>query len=174
MKRIRQMAFFTAFIAAMVVVQSSLVHAESGADRVVDRASFQRYLDLFNHKDPSAFERYYSPDARMSNGNLVFQGVAQIKEHYRKIWGAMDEEVVVEEFVYDGKTLAVQLHATFHVPSDAEDTPFGPIRKGERFDYRGAVIYKFDEAGKFIDVRIAYYGFTRTTDGVTRSMGMPH
>ncbi|WP_437883934.1 nuclear transport factor 2 family protein [Pseudomonas sp. LRF_L74] len=174
MKLARQIALFTLLISAFASLQISPALADPGTDRVTDRASFQRYLDLFNHKDPSAFERYYAPDARMSNGNLVFQGVAQIKEHYRKIWGAMDEEVAVEEFVYDGKTLAVQLHATFHVPRDAQDTPFGPIRQGERFDFRGAVLYKFDAAGKFSDVRIAYYGFTRTTDGVTHSMGMPH
>ena len=174
MKLTRQIALFTLLISSLAIFQTTWAYAELASERVVDRASFQRYLDLFNHKDPSAFERYYAPDARMSNGNLVFQGVEQIKEHYRKIWGAMDEEVAVEEFLYDGKTLAVQLHVTFHVPRDAKDTPFGPIHKGERFDYRGAVIYKFNEAGKFSDARIAYYGFTRTTDGVTHSMGMPH
>lgn len=160
-------------LAPQALADTPVVQA-TDAGRIVDRASFERYLGMFNRKDPAAFETYFAPDVRMSNGGLVFEGIPAVKEHYRKIWGSMDEKVIVEEFLFDGKTLAVQLHAIFNVPKDAQDTPFGPIRQGERFDYRGAVVYKLNEAGKFTDIKVAYYGFSRTTDGVTRAMGMPH
>lgn len=148
--------------------------ATQGEGRVVDRQSFEHYLALFNQKDPSAFETYYAPNVRMSNGGLVFNGISEVEAHYSKIWGAMEEQVIVEEFLFDGKTLAVQLHTIFNVPRDMANTPFGPIRKGERFDYHGPVFYKLNDEGKFTDIKVGYYNFSRTTDGVTHTMGMPH
>ncbi|MGK9063740.1 nuclear transport factor 2 family protein [Stutzerimonas chloritidismutans] len=156
------------------VAHAEAVARETATGRVVDRESFQHYLDLFNRKDPAAFDTYYAPDVRMTNGGLVFNGIPEVRDHYRQIWGAMDEEVKVEQFLFDGKTLAVQLHTVFSVPRDAQQTPFGPIRQGERFDFHGAVFYTLNEAGKFTDIRIGYYSFSRTTSGVTHAMGMPH
>ncbi|GBL56325.1 nuclear transport factor 2 family protein [Pseudomonas citronellolis] len=141
---------------------------------VVDRQSFEHYLALFNQKNPAAFEKYYAPNVRMSNGGLVFNSIPEVEAHYRKIWGAMDEKVNLEEFLFDGKTLAVQLLVTFDVPRDAANTPFGPLRKGERFQFHGPIFYKLNDQGKFTDIKVGYYSFSRTTDGVTHSMGMPH
>ncbi|MDZ5111359.1 nuclear transport factor 2 family protein [Pseudomonas putida] len=170
--------------AALLVTTALALGAVAGAyasdsanpqpGHIVDRASFEHYLELFNQKDPAAFEQYYAANVRMSNGGLVFNGIPEVEAHYRNIWGAMEEQVIVEDFLFDGKTLAVQLHTIFLVPRDAAQTPFGPIRQGERFDYHGPVFYKLNEAGQFTEINVGYYRFTRTTDGVTRSMGMPH
>ncbi|WP_275626909.1 nuclear transport factor 2 family protein [Pseudomonas sp. 273] len=54
---------------------------------VVDRQSFEHYLALFNQKNPAAFEKYYAPNVRMSNGGLVFNSIPEVEAHYRKIWG---------------------------------------------------------------------------------------
>jgi hypothetical protein len=93
-----------------------------------------------NHapKNPAAFETYFAPNVRMQNGRLVLNGIPEVEEHYRKIWSLMQEEVNVDNFSFDGKTLAVQLHTHFTVLKDADNSPFGKV-KGEHFDYYGVV-----------------------------------
>jgi hypothetical protein len=170
---------FVAIMLALVVPAATVAQAvQSGTPstegRIVDRASFDRYIGMFNHKNPAAFETYYAPNVRMQNGRLVLNGIPEVKEHYRKIWSLMQEDLTVENFSFDGKTLAVQLHAHFTVLKDADNSPFGKVEKGENFDYYGVIMYRVNEDGKFYDIRVAYLDFTRTTDGITKSIGMPH
>lgn len=101
--------------AALLVTTALALGAVAGAyasdsanpqpGHIVDRASFEHYLELFNQKDPAAFEQYYAANVRMSNGGLVFNGIPEVEAHYRNIWGAMEEQVIVEDFLFDGKTL---------------------------------------------------------------------
>ncbi|MCL2894392.1 hypothetical protein [Brenneria tiliae] len=141
---------------------------------IVDRASFDHYISLFNSKNPACFEKYYSANVRMQNGKLVLNGIPEVKDHYARIWPIMQEEVRFNNFSFDGKTLAVDMHTHFTVINDAEDSPFGSVKKGENFDFYGVVMYRVNEQGKFYDIKVAYLDFTRTTDGRTISLGLPH
>ncbi|MCY0966279.1 nuclear transport factor 2 family protein [Parathalassolituus penaei] len=142
--------------------------------QIINRAAFDHYIALFNGKNPKAFEACYADDIRMQNGHLVLNGIPAVKEHYRKIWSVMKEELNVVNYTSDGDNLAIELKAHFTAEKDAEDSPFGKVKQGENFDYHGVIMYKINADGKFYDIKVAYLDFTRTTDGVTKSLGMAH
>lgn len=142
--------------------------------KIESRQSFDEYIRLFNSKNPACFEKYFSSDVRMQNGKLVLNGIPAVKAHYGQIWPIMKEEVKFNNFSFDGKTLAVDMHTHFTVTTDAEHSPFGAVKKGESFDYYGVVMYRVNEKGKFNDIKVAYLDFTRTQDGKTVSLGLPH
>lgn len=142
--------------------------------QMLNRASFDNYIAMFNAKNPQAFEAYFADDMRMQNGHLVLSGIPAVKEHYHKIWSLMKEELNVVNYVSDGSSLAVEMKTHFTVMHDSDNSPFGKVKKGENFDYHGVIIYKINHMGKFNDIKVAYLDFTRTTDGVTQSLGIVH
>jgi hypothetical protein len=142
--------------------------------QVINRAAFDNYIAMFNNKNPLAFEAYYADNMRMQNGHMVLNGIPEVKEHYRKIWSVMKEELTVVNFLMDGDSLAVELKAHFTAEKDKKGSVFGDVLKGENFDYHGVIIYKINHMGKFNDIKVAYLDFTRTTDGVTQSLGIVH
>ncbi len=150
-------------------------HTPVTADyQISNRASFDHYIALFNQKDPTAFEAFFADDIVMQNGQLFLRGIPEIKEHYRKIWSVMKEELNVVNYVSDGDNLAIEMKTHFTVLDDKKESPFGPVKKGENFDYHGVIMYKINHLGKFYDIKVAYLNFTRTTDGVTKSLGIAH
>ncbi len=142
--------------------------------QVINRAAFDNYIAMFNAKNPLAFEAYYADNMRMQNGHMVLSGIPEVKEHYRKIWSVMKEELTVVNYVHDGDSLAVELKAHFTAEKSASNSPFGKVTKGENFDYHGVIMYKIDHMGKFYDIKVAYLDFTNTKNGVTKSLGMAH
>ena len=146
----------------------------SAGSPVMDRSRFDEYIRRFNAEDASAFDEFLAPDMAMQNGRLRYRGVQGMKDHYAKIWGRMKETLHVEQFVTDGERLAVQMHTRFDVLVDDPASLFGPIRRGERFDFTGLILYRIRD-GRFQDIKVAYFDFEHTgTDGVARSIGIPH
>jgi nuclear transport factor 2 (NTF2) superfamily protein len=144
------------------------------AYRIINKASYMHYIKVFNEKNRDAFAAYFTPDVYYRNGNLVLEGVDAVKGHYKKLWEYMVEDLTVNEFVFDGDTLAVDLHAKFTAIKTDKNSPFGPIKKGDGFDYYGSIIYKINYQGKISSVVVSYLDFTMTKDGVTTSIGAPH
>lgn len=142
--------------------------------KVVDQASFEVYINRFNSGDYSAFDDYFSDDVRMQNGSMVLHGVEEVKHHYNKIWESMDETVLVKNFIFNAKGIAVELHTHFVVKENKCNSPFGKLSKGDEFDYRGVVMYQFDRGGRFKDIKVSYLEFTHTSNGEVKSIGMPH
>lgn len=141
----------------------------------MQKADFDTYIARFNEEDPGAFETYMAPDVRMLNGTLELNGVAAVKAHYARIWGAMREELYVERFVSDEHTVAIQMHTHFVVRADDDDSPFGQIREGETFDFHGLIMYRLGEDGRFADIKVAYLSFIYTDlDGTAQDLGIPH
>jgi hypothetical protein len=145
----------------------------------VEKEAFDTYIRRFNAEDPGAFEDYMAPDVRMLNGTLVLNGVAEVKEHYARIWGAMRESLYVERFVSDADTVAIQMHTHFEVLTDDPASPFGEIRTGETFDFHGLIMYQLRtegaDAGKFAEIKVAYNSFIYTNlDGEATDLGIPH
>lgn len=140
----------------------------------MNRSRFDEYIRRFNAEDSSTFDDFIAPDMTMQNGRLHFTGVQGMKDHYAKIWGKMKETLHVERFLCDGDQVAIQMHTTFDVLVDAADSPFGPISKGERFDYYGIILYKLRD-GRFTDIKVSYLDFVRTkVDGERILIGIPH
>lgn len=141
----------------------------------MDRTRFDTYIRRFNAEDDTAFDEFLAPDMRMQNGTLVYHGVQGMKDHYAKIWGTMRETLHVERFVSDDVTAAVQMWTRFEALVDAEETIFGPLRRGECLDYRGVIMYRIDGSGRFSDICVAYNSFTFTgLDGRVIERGIPH
>lgn len=139
------------------------------------QADFDTYIRRFNAEDPGAFEDYMAPGVLMLNGTLLLRGVAEVKAHYGKIWGAMRESLNVERFVADASTVAIQMHTHFEVRRDDPASPFGAIGAGETFDYHGLIMYRLGADGRFADIRVAYLSFIRTgRDGTATDLGIPH
>jgi hypothetical protein len=141
----------------------------------VRKADFDTYIARFNDEDLGAFETYMAPEVRMLNGTLELNGVAEVKAHYARIWGAMRESLNVERFVSDANSVAIQMHTHFEVRADDPDSPFGQVRKGETFDYHGLIMYRMGAGGKFADILVAYLSFIYTdVDGNATDLGIPH
>jgi hypothetical protein len=63
----------------------------------------------------------------------------------------------------------------FEALVDAEQTIFGPLRRGECLDYRGVIMYGIDSSGRFEDICVAYNSFSFTgLDGQVKELGIPH
>lgn len=140
----------------------------------MDRARFDDYVRRFNAEDATAFDDYLTPDMRMQNGGLHYQGVQAMKDHYASIWGRFKETLAVQRFVSDRATLAVHLKTHFEALVDDADTPFGSVRRGECFEYDGVVMYQI-EGGRFASIQVAYLSFTKTDlNGVAHSLGLAH
>jgi hypothetical protein len=141
----------------------------------MERARFDEYIRRFNERDPTAFDEFITRDMEMLNGALRFTGSAGMRDHYEnKIWPFFEERLNVLRFVSDETVLAVQLWTEF-IAHDKADTLFGPVEKGERFDYRGLIMYDIDATGRFTTITVSYNSFTNTKlDGNVIELGMPH
>jgi hypothetical protein len=140
----------------------------------VKRETFDEYIRRFNQEDPTAFDAFLAPDMHMTNGTLEFTGVQGMKDHYAKIWGKFMETLHVERFVGDSDTVAIQMHTRFESLADDPESLFGPVRKGETFDFHGLIMYRLS-GGKFTDIKVAYNRFIFTArDGSQRDLGIPH
>jgi len=140
----------------------------------LNRAEFDDYVRYFNAEDPRGFEKYLSEDVHVQNGRMRFQGLANMKAHYAKIWGKMKETLNVRKFISSSDHIAVDLWTHFDVLIDDEHSIFGPVRKGEAFDYTGIVFYTLS-AGKIIDIKVSYLDFEHTAlDGTKTSLGIVH
>jgi hypothetical protein len=140
----------------------------------MDRKTFDDYIDRFNARDATAFEDYIDPNARVLNGTLEINGAEGMKQHYARIWRSCSEELHVERFVSDDDTLAIQMWTHFSVLKDDDDSPFGPVKAGESFDYHGIIMYQLVN-NKFTDIKVSYLSFSRTDlEGHTVELGIPH
>jgi hypothetical protein len=141
----------------------------------MERARFDEYIRRFNERDPTAFDDFLTQDMEMLNGALRFTGVAGMRDHYEnKIWPFFEERLNVLRFVSSDQVLAVQLWTEF-IAFDKADTLFGPVEKGERFDYRGLIMYDVNADGRFTSITVSYNSFTNTKlSGEVIEMGVPH
>jgi hypothetical protein len=140
----------------------------------MDRASFDDYVRRFNAEDASAFLTYLASDVTVQNGALHLRGVQAMVGHYARIWGKFKETLDIQRFVADGDTLAVELRTHFRALVDDEASLFGPVRRGESFDYHGIVMYRIED-GKFADIKVSYLEFTHTgLAGEKTALGIVH
>ncbi|MGV1007422.1 MAG: nuclear transport factor 2 family protein [Dermatophilaceae bacterium] len=140
----------------------------------MNRASFEDYITRFNAKDLTTFDDYFVPDVRMLNGTLELLGVPAVQEHYRLIWSQFTEALSVERVVMDEDTVAIKMWAHFTALDDNPEALFGPVRKGETFDFRGLIMY-WVQNGRFSNIEVAYNTFTFTdSTGRTTELGIPH
>ena len=140
----------------------------------MDRKVFDDYISRFNAQDPTTFEDYIDPNAKVINGTLEINGMQGMKDHYARIWRTFTEELHVERFVSDEHTLAIQMRAHFTAQKDDDDSTFGTVKAGECFDFYGLIMYQIVN-NKFTDIKVAYLSFTRTDlEGKTIEMGIPH
>lgn len=140
----------------------------------MDRAGFDDYIQRFNAKDLTTFDDYFVPDVRMLNGTLELLGVPAVQEHYQLIWSQFTEELSVERVVMDDATVAIKMWAHFTALADNPQALFGPVQKGETFDFRGLIMYWVRD-GRFANIEVAYNTFTfvdRT--GKATELGVPH
>lgn len=141
----------------------------------MNRATFEDYLARFNARDATAFDDYLCDDMQMLNGALRFEGIAGMKHHYVDvIWPHFAEKLNLIRFIGNMAHVAVELRTDFTALTDASDTLFGPVVRGEMFVYRGLIMYDLRN-GKFATITVAYNSFTNTKpDGTTIELGLPH
>lgn len=140
----------------------------------MDRNRFDDYIRHFNARDASAFDDWLAPDVRVFNGALVLDGVDAMKAHYAKIWSTFFEVIHVERYVADADGAAAQMWTHFSAQRDDAASTFGAVQRGDRFDFRGIVMYRI-EGGRFAEIRVAYNSFTRSdADGRVLQLGIPH
>lgn len=140
----------------------------------MDRASFEDYIQRFNAKDLTTFDDYFTPDVRMVNGTLELLGVPAVQQHYSLIWSQFREDLSVERVVMDQDTVAIKMWAHFTALDDNPHALFGPVRKGETFDFRGLIMYWVQD-GRFRNIEVAYNTFTFTDiTGKATELGIPH
>jgi len=138
------------------------------------RAAYERYIRRFNAEDPTVFDEYLSPRMKMLNGALEFTGIEGMRDHYQnKMWPYFIERLSISSFVSSKSVLAVRMWTHFEAKRAAL-TIFGPVLKGEQFDFRGLILYGI-EAGKFATITVAYNSFRNTqVTGEVTELGIPH
>jgi hypothetical protein len=142
--------------------------------RSMDRSTFDDYIRRFNAQDTTAFDAYIAPDMKMLNGALELTGAEGMKEHYARIWSTFSEELHVDRFVSDERTIAIRMWAHFTALRDDPDSVFGPVSKDETFDFRGLILYHVED-GRFTQIQVAYNSFLNTkVDGERIELGIPH
>lgn len=140
----------------------------------MDRTTYDEYIDRFNKQDATAFDEFIAPHFHMQNGTLEFEGQGGMRQHYAMIWETFREDLHVERFVSDRSTVAVQMWARFTAERDDMESAFGPVVKGETFDFRGLIMYRV-EGGLFVDCKVAYNSFQRTDlTGTVSDLAIPH
>ena len=139
-------------------------------------AHFREYIRRFNDEDHTAFDDYLAPDMHMKNGTLEFDGVDGMKHHYNDlIWPDFVERLTVPRFVSDAGRAAIQMNTVFTAKHEADQSLFGPVKKGETFEFNGVIMYEIDETNRFSDILVAYNSFVYTdSDGNKRDLGIPH
>jgi hypothetical protein len=142
----------------------------------MQKTRFREYIRRFNEEDDTAFDDFLARDMHMKNGTLEFDGVDGMKHHYRDlIWPHFVECLTVPRFVSDEKTAAIQMNTLFTAKHSADDTLFGPVRKGETFEFDGVIMYRLDDTDRFSDILVAYNSFVHTDiEGQQRDLGIPH
>lgn len=137
------------------------------------RDEYDDYVRRFNARDNSAFEIYLSPDVQVWNGTFHYMGVEGMKAHYAKVWAAFKETLNVLRFVASEDTVAVELRTDFEAMVDADDTPLGPVREGERMQYHGVVLYERRDR-RFTSIKVAYLSLSHCdVDGKRTSLAAP-
>lgn len=139
-------------------------------------ADFREYIRRFNEEDHTAFDDYLAKDLHMRNGTLEFDGIEGMKDHYQnKIWPDFIEQLTVPAYVSDGKHIGIKMLTHFIAREDNPNTLFGPVKKGETFDFDGIIMYVLNDEGKFKDIQVAYNAFIYTdSNGVKKDLGLPH
>ncbi|MBO1902676.1 nuclear transport factor 2 family protein [Leucobacter weissii] len=141
----------------------------------MDQQRFDDYIARFNRKDATAFDDYLADDLHMQNGTLEYTGVQGMKDHYAKIWSTFTEELAPSDFVGSETNAAIRMVTYFTAERDDEESTFGPVVAGDRFEFRGVISYRLDEAGRFADILVAYNSFTAIRrDGTVAELGIPH
>ncbi len=66
------------------------------------------------------------------------------------------------------------MDAHFEAQRDDPDSTFGPVTRGEAFDFSGLIMCDVVD-GRFTRIRVAYSTFLHTgADGTVTSLGIPH
>ncbi|MFM6978345.1 MAG: nuclear transport factor 2 family protein [Micrococcales bacterium] len=139
------------------------------------KTKFDDYIRRFNARDLTAFEDYLHPQMHMQNGMLEFDGVEGMKHHYRDlIWPDFSEELFVTNFMSDNDQIAIKMYTLFTAFHDKVDSLFGPVRKGETFEFDGLIMYKVED-DLFKNILVAYNSFIYTDlQGNKKDLGVPH
>ena len=134
-----------------------------------------KYIDRFNREDHTAFDDYLHPLMHMKNGTHEFDGIAGMKHHYRDlIWPNFIEKLIVPRYLSTDDRIAIQMRTLFTAKHDNPDTIFGPVRKGETFQFDGLIMYEVED-GLFRDILVAYNSFVYTDlHGNQKDLGIPH
>jgi len=122
----------------------------------------------------SAFDEFIHPELHMINGTLEYTGVQGMKDHYAKIWGKFSEDLTIEKFISNKQHVAVKMWAHFTALINDDASLFGPVKKGENFDFKGLILYDLENE-KFKRIQVAYNSFTFTNvNGEVTDLGIPH
>lgn len=133
-----------------------------------------QYINRFNAQDMSAFDEFIHPELHMINGTLEYTGVQGMKDHYAKIWGKFSEDLTIEKFISNKQLVAVKMWAHFTALINDDESLFGPVKKGENFDFKGLILYDLKNE-KFKRIQVAYNSFTFTNiNGEVTDLGIPH
>ncbi|MPT49052.1 MAG: nuclear transport factor 2 family protein [Sphingobium sp.] len=130
------------------------------------REEYDDYVNRFNKRDLTVFDEYLSPDVKVWNGEFFYTGIDGMKNHYAVIWKSFIETLNILRFVSDEKTAAAELLTTFEPTADADSTPVGPVRIGDRLEFHGVVLYEIAD-GRFTSIKVSYLTFTHIApDGI--------
>jgi SnoaL-like polyketide cyclase. len=141
----------------------------------MQQSRFEEYLARFNAEDVTVFDDFLHHDVKVLNGNLELHGVEAMKAHYAgHIWPDFDERLDLLRFVGNEETAAVQLWTRFEARHDSPHSLFGAVVKGDRFDYRGIIMYELRDE-KFTSITVAYNAFSKmAVSGAITQLGIVH
>ncbi|GGH33611.1 nuclear transport factor 2 family protein [Microbacterium album] len=141
----------------------------------MNKEKFDDYIARFNARDDSAFDDYLHPDLHVQNGTLEYWGVQAMKDHYAGIWDTFTEELFPSDFIASETNAAIRMKTRFVAQRDNAASLFGPVAKGDRFEFLGVISYRIAPDGRFSDILVAAASFRAVrADGTAAELGTPH
>lgn len=118
---------------------------ECGKENIMDRVSYDKYIECFNKQDVIVFEDYFCFDMYMMNGVLEFIGIDGMKDYYiNKIWFYFVEDLMVFWFFGGEEWIVIEMIVEFKVIDVFDEILFGVVEKGEWFMFYGLLMYELE------------------------------
>ncbi|HUA01044.1 MAG TPA: nuclear transport factor 2 family protein [Candidatus Aquilonibacter sp.] len=131
----------------------------------MDKQTFLRYVDHFNHKRYDHVMAYYHPDvtieypATLSNPQapaITRKGRAGFLEQYVVLHQHCREALEVGDLLIDGDRIAAEMYTEFHFSKDYPDFLGRAVKAGDVYISTNWCIYNLED-DKFKRIRVARF-----------------
>jgi SnoaL-like domain len=139
--------------------------APAAEESTMDKQSFLRYVDHFNHKRYEDVMSYYDPDVSIEYPTMLSnpqatpvtrKGRAGFLEQYVALHQSCREALEAGDLLFDGNRIAAEMYTEFHFFKDYPNFSGRAMKAGDIYITTNWCIYTL-ENDKFKRIRVAHF-----------------